>query len=156
PGYVPGTIRFLCQLSDPQLVMDDVQTSILWNFPILPPQASVPNVEASGIKVETAFFEGERVRFAPYEIHDREHEVNSVYFFRDPAGNFRGAPVVPRIPGMPHYASFWEVQIVEVPADYVDNSLKSEAAVLSSGLAITSASRFTRIRASISGCSVLT
>ncbi|MBI4498245.1 MAG: hypothetical protein HY689_10135 [Chloroflexi bacterium] len=139
PDYVPGTITSVCQLEDPALVLEDLQTNLFVNFPVLPPNATVPNLEANGLEIEEAFFEGQIVRFIEYEVHDREHEVSSIYFFRDPAGNFRGNPVVPRIPGMPHYSSFWEVQIVEVPADYVDNSLRSEAAILASGFTIVAA-----------------
>jgi len=139
-NYIPGSIKSLLDLDDPNLVLEDLQTNMFVTFPILPKQGNVPGLELNGADIHTAMFEGKIVRFIDYEVGDSEFINKPLYMFRKPNGEFAGDAVLSGIPGQPHISSFWDVFMVQVTAGYVANSLRSEDAVLASGFLIINSS----------------
>jgi hypothetical protein len=134
--YDPGSIGTTQDLTNPLLVLEDIQTNIFVTFPIMPQQFTIPGLELNELSVETGTFLKQPVSFVEYDVGDSEFSEKPAYVFRNPSGEFVGNPVVSGIPGMPHYSALWEFFIVEVPEDYVADTLRSEDAVLGSGLPI--------------------
>jgi len=138
--YVPGTIKSLDGLANPNWVLEDIATNMYITFPVLPPGTSVPDLGLNGLSLDAAFYEGLTVMFVEYDIQDRELTEKPMYIFRKPNGEFAGLPVVSSgIPGMPHYNALWNVGIVEVPQNYVADTLRAEDAILASGYQIREA-----------------
>jgi FtsP/CotA-like multicopper oxidase with cupredoxin domain len=137
--YVPGSIRGLGDIGNPLLVLEDIQTNMFVTFPILPQQFTIPNLELNNLAVEHGIFEGNVVSFVEYDLGDNEFVEKPMYLFRKPSGEFVGNAVLSGIPGMPLISSFWEVFTVEVPEDYIADSLRSEDEVLASGYHIIEA-----------------
>lgn len=131
-NYQPGSIKTSLDLLNPQFVLEDIQTNIFVTFPILPRQSTIPGLELNGLSVQMGTIEGKLVSFVEYDIWDNEYTKKPMYAFRKPDGTFAGNPVLSGLPGMPHISSLWEVFIVEVPANYVADTLKSEDDVLAS------------------------
>ncbi|MBI4337364.1 MAG: hypothetical protein HY683_06010 [Chloroflexi bacterium] len=134
--YVPGSIRSILDITNPRWVLEEIQTNIFITFPILPQRFTIPGLALNGLSVEAGMFEGHPVPFVEYDLWDNEYTKKPLYLFRKPSGAFVGNAVLSGIPGMPHYSALWEVFFVEVPADYVADTLRSEDAVLASGFAI--------------------
>ena len=137
--YVPGSIHGLGDLVNPLLVLEDIQANMFVTFPILPQEFTIPNLELNNLIVEAGVFEGKMVFFVAYEVGDNEFSEKPMYVFRKPSGEFAGNAVLSGIPGMPNISSLWAVLIVEVPEDYVADTLRSEDAVLASGYPIRDA-----------------
>ncbi len=134
--YIPGTIKTLLDLENPQWVLEDIQTSIFVTFAINPRQSTLPGLELNGLSVDMGTIRGKVVQFVEYDVWDHEYTQKPMYVTRKPSGEFVGNTVLSGIPGMPNYSALWDVFIVEVPANYVADTLKSEDAVLASGYPI--------------------
>ncbi|MBI2852829.1 MAG: hypothetical protein HYX84_06995 [Chloroflexi bacterium] len=132
-GYVPGSLQSIVQLSDPNLVLENIQLNMFVTFPILPKEFNIEGLELNGVEISAGMFEGKLVKFIDYDVGDNEFDEKPVYLFRKPNGDFTGSPVLSSIPGQPHYNGMWEVVIVDVPEDYVADSLRSEDDVFASG-----------------------
>ncbi|MEE8353102.1 MAG: di-heme oxidoredictase family protein, partial [Dehalococcoidales bacterium] len=137
--YAPGSIGSILNLDNPRLVLENLQTNIFVTFPILPQSFTIPDLELNNLMVEQAIFEGNVVSFVEYDVGSFEFSEKPLYLFRKPSGEFSGAAVLSTLPGMPNASALWEVLIVEVPADYLADTLRSEEAVLASGFPIRGA-----------------
>src|SRR5262245_10393157 len=117
------------------------QTNIFLNCPIIPDDSTI---DPGSPPLERAFYNGEIVTLAPYDVEDGVSHPQVLFRFTDDAGHIlpsEDAPhiVLSRIPGMQFYSSIWEVWSVTVPNDFPLDSLRSVMDIRNSGFPIRSA-----------------
>src|SRR5262245_1715135 len=117
------------------------QTNIFLNCPVIPNDSTV---DPGSPPLERAFYNGEIVTLAPYDVEDGVSHPQVMFKFVDSAGRTLpsdDAPhlVLSRIPGMQFYSSIWEVWSVTVPDGFQYDTLRSVMDVKNSGFPIHSA-----------------
>ncbi len=136
-------IDSFCKLLDSPLVIADFETNMFFNCPVVP-AGSTLDVGSAPIKL--AFFEGELVSIAPYDIHDGPFNPQVLFNFEDQTGAVLEGPTpgVPHMvaasePGQPFYSSIWEIWTVTVPNGTDVSGITSGQAIKDGGFPITSA-----------------
>ena len=130
------------------LVVNDYQTSIFLNAPVVPNGSTAAPGSATPMQ---AFYEGQLVTIVPYDIEDGPLHPQSRFRFVDPSGNVLGAPylVLSHLPTDQFFSSVWEIWSVHVPFGFDVTTIKSVADVQGSNFTITSAGTGIRINAPV-------
>jgi hypothetical protein len=136
-GYNPNNpgirIDTLCDLLTSTFILDVTTTNIYLNAPLVPAGSTIADGSRTPI---TALWQGQLVSLVPYDLNDWQASVSEMYVFKNPDGDYVGSPVFPHVPGEDNFNPLMRVMNVSVPADYVADSIKSKADVLSSGFPI--------------------
>jgi hypothetical protein len=113
-------------------------TDMLVNCPVVPAGSTIQDNRA----LIQGWYKGQKVFYYDFRANaDIAAPIWALITGMDDKGNpmfVKGqSNIVDVIPGDKGYSAFWQVMLVTVPADYVPNTLKSAADVMSSGYKIT-------------------
>ncbi|MGE3173823.1 MAG: hypothetical protein AB7O97_14450 [Planctomycetota bacterium] len=116
-------------------------TNMFLNCPVV---AAGSSVAPGSPPLEQAWFGGQQVTLAPYDVDDGTAHPQVMFRFVDAAGHVLPDPdqphlVLSHVPGEPFYTSIWEVWSVTVPPGFPYTDLRSVEDVKNSALPVTSA-----------------
>jgi hypothetical protein len=129
--YVADTIRSYAQIAAGGYTVTPMD--IFVNCPVVPEGSSLSDDE---IDTTAGWYRGQEVFYFDFGMNPEETAPIYAFFYGDGSPVAGQGNIIDTIPGNADYSAFWQVHMVTVPDDYVPDSIRSEADLLTAGYPI--------------------